>query len=139
LSALPTEALKELIARASSIEDFQPAISPSEFQRRLAGVRDLMRERSLDLLLLFAPENVTYLTGYETIGYSSFLCLLVPADGELLMVVREMELEVAAATTWLDRLTVAQTARTRSTWRSRRSRRWRRRPSPSGSRRPARS
>lgn len=106
MSALPAQTLNELIARASSIEDFQPAISPGEFQRRLAGVRRLMRERSLDLLLLFAPENVTYLTGYETIGYSSFLCLLVPADGELLMVVREMELEVAAATTWLSRLTV---------------------------------
>lgn len=60
-----------------------------------------MRDRGLDLLLVFSPENVSYITGYETIGYSSFLSLLVPLDGAPRMVVREMELDVAQATTWL--------------------------------------
>jgi Xaa-Pro dipeptidase len=83
------------------IDEFSLAFSEDEFQRRLAGVREAMAERGLALLLVFSPENVSYLTGYETIGYSSFLCLLVPASGAPRMVVREMELDVAHATTWI--------------------------------------
>jgi Xaa-Pro aminopeptidase len=77
------------------------AFTEAEFDRRLAGTRAGMSERGLDLLLVFTPENVSYLTGYETIGYSSFLCLLVPREGTPRMIVREMELDVAHATTWL--------------------------------------
>jgi Xaa-Pro dipeptidase len=82
-------------------DPFALAFTPAEFERRLSGLRDGMRDRGLDLLLVFSPENVSYVTGYETIGYSSFLCLLVPRDGRPRMVVREMELDVARATTWL--------------------------------------
>jgi Xaa-Pro dipeptidase len=82
-------------------DPFELAFTPAEFQRRLQEVRRGMRDRALDLLLVFSPENVSYITGYETIGYSSFLCLLVPLDGAPRMVVREMELDVAHATTWL--------------------------------------
>jgi Xaa-Pro dipeptidase len=82
-------------------DPFELAFTPAEFQRRLQEVRRGMRDRALDLLLVFSPENVSYITGYETIGYSSFLCLLVPLEGAPRMVVREMELDVAHATTWL--------------------------------------
>jgi Xaa-Pro aminopeptidase len=82
-------------------DPFDLAFTPAEFERRLQGARRGMRDRGLDLLLVFSPENVSYITGYETIGYSSFLSLLVPLDGAPRMVVREMELDVAQATTWL--------------------------------------
>lgn len=78
------------------------AFDRDEFARRLHAVRQGMEGRGIDVLLLSTPENVTYLTGYETIGYSSYLCLLVPAAGDLSMVVREMELDVARGTTWLE-------------------------------------
>jgi Xaa-Pro dipeptidase len=86
-------------------DGLEPAFGASEFQRRLSAVRDAMRRDQLGLLLVFTPENVSYLTGYETIGYSSFLCLLIGLEGEPRMVVREMELDVAHATTWLSQFT----------------------------------
>ncbi|MBM3451465.1 MAG: aminopeptidase P family protein [Armatimonadetes bacterium] len=76
--------------------------SPDEYARRLDAVRRGMAEREVDLLLVTGPENVTYLTGYETIGYASFQCLAVPADGPLTMIVREMEKTVAATSTRID-------------------------------------
>jgi Xaa-Pro dipeptidase len=101
-------AVDDVVAAAAGIAEFAPAFSTGEFDRRLGGVRAAMEERGLELLLLFTPENVTYLTGYETIGYSSFLCLIVPLEDEPQLVIRDMELEVAAATTWLTRfVTVA--------------------------------
>jgi Xaa-Pro dipeptidase len=81
---------------------FTLPFGPEEYRRRLDGTRGGMAARGVDALLVTTPENVTYLTGYETIGYSSFLCLLVPADRDPVLIVREMELEVAQRTTWLD-------------------------------------
>jgi Xaa-Pro dipeptidase len=81
---------------------FTLPFGPEEYQRRLDGARRGMAARGVDMLLVTTPENVTYLTGYETIGYSSFLCLLVLPDRDPVLMVREMELEVARRTTWLD-------------------------------------
>ena len=40
-----------------------------EYRERLAGVRERMRESSIDLLLVTGPENIYYLSGYQTTGY----------------------------------------------------------------------
>jgi Xaa-Pro aminopeptidase len=89
---------------------FTLPFSHDEYQRRLDGTRRGMAARDVDLLLVTTPENVTYLTGYETIGYSSFLCLVIPADSDPVLIVRDMELEVARSTTWLHSFaTVADT------------------------------
>jgi Xaa-Pro dipeptidase len=61
---------------------------------RLAGA-------GVETLLVFAPENICYLTGYETIGYAAFQALVVRPEA-LLLFVREMERTVAETTTWLD-------------------------------------
>jgi Xaa-Pro dipeptidase len=90
-----------------------PAASPSpsawrdlafpqeEYDRRVTQVRQAMAERQVEVLLIFTPENVNYLTGYDTIGYSSYLCLALPIDAEPMLVIREMERGVAVSTTWL--------------------------------------
>jgi Xaa-Pro dipeptidase len=77
------------------------AFSAGEYARRLASVRERMAAAGLDVLLAVVPENVCYLTGYETIGYASFALLVVRRDGEPLLFVREMERTVAETTTWL--------------------------------------
>jgi Xaa-Pro dipeptidase len=77
------------------------AFPRDEYDRRVAAVRQAMAERSIELLLIFTPENINYLTGYDTIGYSSYLCLALPMDREPVMVIREMERGVAMSTTWL--------------------------------------
>ena len=50
---------------------------------------------------MVAAENITYLTGYETIGYSNFGVLAVRQEGDPLLFIREMERTVAETTTWL--------------------------------------
>jgi Xaa-Pro dipeptidase len=64
---------------------------PEEFRRRRDAVCAAMRERGLDALLVVGPENIYYLTGLNFQGYFSFTVLLVPLDGPLLLVAREME------------------------------------------------
>lgn len=78
------------------------AFPRDEYQARVQKVRRTMAERQIEVLLVFTPENVNYLTGYDTIGYSSFLCLALPVDRDPVMVIREMERGVASSTTWLD-------------------------------------
>ena len=77
------------------------AFPRDEYDARIEKVRRTMAERSIEVLLIFTAENVNYLTGYDTIGYSSYLCLAVPIDREPLMVIREMERGIAMSTTWL--------------------------------------
>lgn len=72
-----------------------------EYDQRVAAVRAGMAARRLDVLVVTVPENVTYLTGYETIGYASFQTLAVPLAGDLLLIVREMERTVAETTSWV--------------------------------------
>ena len=57
-----------------------------EFQSRLDAVRARMDERGLDVLLLTTPENIHYLSGYQTPGYYFFLGLIVPLKGDPVLV-----------------------------------------------------
>ena len=77
----------------------QPPVEPylphdfgaQEFDSRRAAVRAAMAERGLDALLVVGPENVYYLTGLNYQGYFSLTVLVVPLEGPLLLVAREME------------------------------------------------
>ncbi|MBI4279999.1 MAG: aminopeptidase P family protein [Armatimonadetes bacterium] len=88
--------------------EFGLVFPQDEYDRRLAAVRQGMAARGVDVLLLFAPTNLHYLTGYNTVGYSNYQCLLVPMEGEPVLVVRLLEGPVAGATTWLRRIVTYQ-------------------------------
>lgn len=62
-----------------------------ELGDRLAAVHRAMRDRELDALLLTTPENVYYLTGLQHQGYFAFTMLVVPVEGDLVLVARAME------------------------------------------------
>ena len=62
-----------------------------ELTRRVAVARMEMATRGLDLILLSAPEQVFYLTGLDHWGYFAPHVLMVPADGDLVLVTRAME------------------------------------------------
>jgi Xaa-Pro dipeptidase len=79
--------------------------SDAEYQRRLAATRNHMAERGLETLLVFNAENVVYLSGYQSIGYSSYLCLVVPSSGDLTLYVREMETGCAYYYAWVNDIT----------------------------------
>ena len=69
----------------------EPAFEAAEYAARLAAVRRGMAERDLDGLLLFSPHNVFYLCGMDSENLFDFQCLIVPADGEPVLVILDFE------------------------------------------------
>jgi Xaa-Pro dipeptidase len=69
-----------------------------------------MAERGVDVLLLTTPENIYYLSGYQTTGYYIYQALLVPRGGAPQFVVRKFEMTNVQAISWLkDGLAVEDT------------------------------
>lgn len=64
---------------------------PAEYALRLSAVRQAMARRGADLLLVSAPENIFYLTGLDHWGYFAPHVLILPLEGEMVLVTRGME------------------------------------------------
>ena len=62
-----------------------------ELQDRVARVRQRMRADGLDAVCVSGPEDVYYLTGLDHQGHFALTVLVVPAEGDPLIVAREME------------------------------------------------
>ncbi|MDB5550850.1 MAG: peptidase [Rhizobium sp.] len=84
--------------------------SRDEFASRLELVKARMKEEKLDALLIFAQESMYWLTGYDTFGYCFFQCLVVKADGQMVLMTRSADLRQARHTSiiediriWVDR------------------------------------
>ncbi|WP_275002248.1 ectoine hydrolase [Promicromonospora iranensis] len=75
---------------------------PEEYQRRLHDLRERMAARRLDAVVITDPENLMYLTDYQTTGYSFFQALVVPLDGDPLMITRAMEESNVVERTWVE-------------------------------------
>ncbi len=76
---------------------------PEEYARRLDGLRARMRQRLLDAVIITDPENLFYLTDYQTTGYSYFQALVIPMEDEPFMVTRQLEESNVHARTWVER------------------------------------
>lgn len=74
----------------------------TEFERRLHDLRRRMDERGVDVMVTTTPENICYLSGFESPGHYYFNALIVPREGEPLAVPRRLELSGYRALTWLD-------------------------------------
>jgi Xaa-Pro dipeptidase len=74
-----------------------------EYQSRLAALRLRIADRRLDAVVISDPENIMYLTDYQTTGYSFFQALVVPLDDEPFMITRAMEESNIIARTWVER------------------------------------
>ncbi|QDU47329.1 putative peptidase [Symmachiella dynata] len=72
-----------------------------EYARRMQALRERMAERGLDAVLITTPENICYLTGFESQGHFSFCALIVPLEGEPIMVPRRLEDSGVQARTWV--------------------------------------
>lgn len=73
-----------------------------EYQERIAHLRQCMVSRHLDAVIVSDPENLMYLTDYQTTGYSFFQALVVPLDDEPFMITRKMEESNVIARTWVE-------------------------------------
>ncbi len=82
----PFDATADVIAPARA-----GLFSKEEYDARLQAVRRAMASQDVGFLLLSAPENIFYLTGLDHWGYFAPHILMVPADGDLLLVARAME------------------------------------------------
>lgn len=68
-----------------------PFFSDEEYGSRLRNLRKTMAGRNLDVCLICVPENIYYLVGLSHQGFFACHMLLVPADGELVLITRAME------------------------------------------------
>jgi len=75
--------------------------SLDEYGRRVTKVQQEMSRRDLDLLMVFWPENMYYLTGYHTLGYHTFQVLMVPSKGDPFFLVRRINRQSVLDLTWL--------------------------------------
>ena len=73
-----------------------------EYERRLFELRQRMERRLLDAVVITDPENLMYLTDYQTTGYSFFQALVVPLDGDSFMITRAMEESNVIERTWVE-------------------------------------
>lgn len=62
-----------------------------EFKLRVKNLREKMKAKGLDAFMITTPENIFYLTGYQTLGYWYFQALIVPAEQPPFMVLRGLE------------------------------------------------
>lgn len=83
------------------MESFVPPFPHDEYENRLSKVREQMALREIDLFLIHTPENILYLTGYQTTGYFSYQCLFVPVEGEPAMLTRRLEAQNAQLLSWV--------------------------------------
>lgn len=74
----------------------------SEYEARLARARIRMAEAGLDTLLVHTPENIAYMSGFQTPGYYMYGCLVVPCEGSLFLVIRKGEFGNALSYSWVE-------------------------------------
>ncbi|MEJ2359690.1 MAG: Xaa-Pro peptidase family protein [Deinococcales bacterium] len=73
-----------------------------EYQRRLDALRGVMAEQGLDAMLTTTPENITYLTGFDSPGHYWFQGMVVPLEGEPFTFSRLLETSGVEDGTWIE-------------------------------------
>lgn len=71
------------------------AFSREEYAARLARVRQGMDEAGAEVMLTTVPENITYLTGYSTLGYFTFQILILSLEHDPILLTRAINVEKA--------------------------------------------
>lgn len=74
----------------------------AEYERRMLALRQRISQRCLDAVVITDPENIMYLTDYQTTGYSFFQALVVPLEQEPFMITRALEASNVYARTWVE-------------------------------------
>ena len=87
--------------KPESVVDLDLPFSVEEYHGRVAGVRERMRESNIDILLVTGPENIYYLSGYQTTGYYIYQALVVPLEDAPQFVTRRLEFTNVQARSWI--------------------------------------
>ena len=78
----------------------------TEYDARRDRLLIEMAEKKLDAILLFAQESMYWLTGYDTFGFCFFQCMVLKADGSMVLLTRSADLRQARHTSILDNIVV---------------------------------
>ena len=73
-----------------------------EYRDRLDALRRGMESRGIDALLVNSPENLYYLSGYQTPGYYWYQTMIVPLDREPTLVTRLNEASNVEPFSWVE-------------------------------------
>ena len=86
------------------MRDKELAFSIAEFESRLENVRQRLRERNVAGMLIHTPENIYYLSGYQTPGYYAYQTLVVLEDRTIppVIVLRRLEEANVNSLSWID-------------------------------------
>lgn len=76
--------------------------SADEFGHRVQAVRRLLDERGLDALVVHSPENIYYLTGYQTPGYYWHQALVLPVAADPVFIPPPHEASLVPEFCWVD-------------------------------------
>ncbi len=76
--------------------------SEAELNQRRQRVCKELQQQGLHAMLCFRQETDFYLTGYDTFGYCFFQCLLLCADGRMVLLTRAPDLRQAKHTSVID-------------------------------------
>ena len=76
--------------------------SLEEYRERLDALRRRMEGAGADVLLVTSPENLYYLSGYQTPGYYWYQTLIVPLEREPVFVVRMNEASNVGPLSWVE-------------------------------------
>jgi Xaa-Pro dipeptidase len=77
-----------------------------EFRSRVTKAQKRMVEEDLPVLLLHAPENIAYISGFRMLGFFMYQAVILPREGDPILVVRDVEQPAADETSWLTRRSV---------------------------------
>ncbi len=74
-----------------------------EYETRIAKIKKVMEHRHIDLMLITSPENIYYVSGFDSIGYYQHQILFLPlAVGQPMLFVQAVEETLVNATSWMD-------------------------------------
>lgn len=90
------------------IQGQESAFPREEYGRRQALAREGLAAAGLDALVVTGPENIFYLTGQQTPGYYTFQALILPADGDPVFLIRQLEYFNFIANTFISDAVVYQ-------------------------------
>src|SRR5438128_11549909 len=77
------------------------AFPVEEYRARLEQVQREMRAAGLDALLVHHPPNVLYLSGYQSFSMYDRECLVLPPEGDPVLLVPELERGGALLHAWV--------------------------------------
>jgi Xaa-Pro aminopeptidase len=80
--------------------DSNLVFSPAEYARRLAALREVMRARGAEVVLIDEAEHLCYLTGFDRSATRYQVCA-VPLEGEPIMILRALDEPSFRERSWL--------------------------------------